>query len=99
MSPHLNNNKLYRYKPADPEDLLKAFQVLDPDSRGYILKSDLEKAVTEIGEPFSEHEVNEMMAVACDPQTNKVNYEHYINLLIVSINSKNQYIDCRIYVT
>lgn len=78
-------NGFIRYKPADPESLLKAFQVLDQDNHGYILKGDLEKAVMEIGEPFTTQELNEMMSVACDPQTNKINYEHYINLLIVSI--------------
>ena len=54
------------------------------ENRGYIMRNDLEKAMMEVGEPFSEEEVNEMMAMACDPETNRINYEHYINLLIVS---------------
>ena len=37
-----------------------------------------------MGEPFTAQEVNEMMSVACDPQTYKVYYEDYIHLLIVS---------------
>lgn len=44
----------------------------------------MEKAMMEIGEPFTKEEIDEMMAVACDPETNKINYEHYINSLIVS---------------
>ncbi|XP_011497600.1 PREDICTED: EF-hand calcium-binding domain-containing protein 2-like [Ceratosolen solmsi marchali] len=74
-----------KYKPTDPEDLLKAFQVLDPENRGYILRNELEKAVTEVGEPFTVQEVNEMMSIACDSQTNRINYENYINLLIPKI--------------
>ncbi|XP_046825772.1 dynein regulatory complex protein 8-like isoform X3 [Vespa crabro] len=72
-----------KFKPAEPEDLLKAFQLLDPDNRGYIMKDDLEKALMEMGEPFTKDEVADMMAIACDPATKKIHYEYYINLLIV----------------
>ncbi|KAG5305649.1 PREDICTED: EF-hand calcium-binding domain-containing protein 2-like isoform X1 [Acromyrmex echinatior] len=82
MSKAINERK---FKPADPEELLKAFQLLDPENRGYIMKDDLEKSIMEIGEPFTKEEVADMMAVACDAETGKINYEHYINLLIVKI--------------
>jgi len=71
-----------RFKPAEAEELLKAFQLLDPENYGYIMRDDLEKLIMEIGEPFTKKEVSDMMAVACD-ETGKINYEHYINLLIV----------------
>ncbi|XP_076236644.1 dynein regulatory complex protein 8 isoform X1 [Calliopsis andreniformis] len=80
MSKAINERK---YKPAEPEDLLEAFQLFDPENRGYIMRDDLEKAMMEIGEPFSKEEIADMMAIACDPETKKINYEHYINLLIV----------------
>ncbi|KAG9434914.1 dynein regulatory complex protein 8 isoform X1 [Apis mellifera carnica] len=75
----------YKYKPAEAEDLLKAFQLLDPEHRGYIMREDFEKVMMEIGEPFSTEEINNMMAIACDPETKQINYEHYINLLLVKI--------------
>ncbi|XP_043490254.1 dynein regulatory complex protein 8-like isoform X2 [Polistes fuscatus] len=74
-----------KFKPAEPEDLLKAFQLLDPDNRGYIMKDDLEKTLMEIGEPFNKDEIADMMSVACDSATKRIYYEHYINLLIVKI--------------
>ncbi|XP_018349202.1 PREDICTED: EF-hand calcium-binding domain-containing protein 2-like isoform X2 [Trachymyrmex septentrionalis] len=80
MSKAINERK---FKPAEPEELLKAFQLLDPENHGYIMKDDLEKSIMEIGEPFTKEEVADMMAVACDAETGKINYEHYINLLIV----------------
>lgn len=83
----INFELLLRFKPAEPEDLLKAFQLLDPENRGYIMREDLEKAMMEIGEPFSKEEISNMMAIACDPQTRKINYEHYINLLLVCIDT------------
>ncbi|KAH0946546.1 hypothetical protein HN011_002628 [Eciton burchellii] len=73
-----------RFKPAEAEELLKAFQLLDPENYGYIMRDDLEKLIMEIGEPFTKKEISDMMAVACD-ETGKINYEHYINLLIVEI--------------
>ncbi|KAG5318598.1 DRC8 protein, partial [Pseudoatta argentina] len=82
MSKAINERK---FKPAEPEELLKVFQLLDPENRGYIMKDDLEKSIMEIGEPFTKEEVADMMAVACDAETGKINYEHYINLLIVKI--------------
>lgn len=50
------------------------------------MKDDLEKSIMEIGEPFTKEEVADMMAVACDAETGKINYENYINLLIVRKN-------------
>ncbi|XP_031836337.1 dynein regulatory complex protein 8 isoform X2 [Nomia melanderi] len=89
MNKAINERK---FKPAEPEDLLKAFQLLDPENRGYIMRDVLEKAIMEIGEPFSEQEVADMMVIACDPETKRINYEHYINLLIVKIsNERNVY--------
>ncbi|OAD57896.1 EF-hand calcium-binding domain-containing protein 2, partial [Eufriesea mexicana] len=77
-----------RFKPAEPEDLLKAFQLLDPEKRGYIMRKDLEKVMMEVGEPFTKEEINNMMVIACDPETRRINYEHYINLLLVKIPDK-----------
>lgn len=50
------------------------------------MREDLEKVMMEIGEPFSIEEINNMMAIACDPKTKQINYEHYINLLLVCID-------------
>jgi len=47
------------------------------------MRDDLEKSIMEIGEPFTKDEMANMMAIACDTETGKINYEHYINLLIV----------------
>lgn len=84
LSIFINPNKCFRLKPAEPEELLKAFQLFDPENHGYIMRDDLAKALMEMGEPYTQDEVNEMMFVACDPSTNRINYEHFINLLIVS---------------
>lgn len=39
---------------AEPEKLLEAFQVLDPDGKGYITKDNISKLMMEEGEPFTQ---------------------------------------------
>ena len=50
-------------EPASPEKLLEAFKVLDPDNKAYLTKDYLSKLMMEEGEPFTQEELDEMMAV------------------------------------
>ena len=74
-------------QPASPEELLKAFQILDKDSKGYLSRDMLAKAMMEEGEPFTQEETDEMMAVAVDPESGNIPYEYYINQIMVTIIS------------
>lgn len=71
-------------EPAEPEKLLEAFHVLDPENRGTLTKDYLGKLMMEEGEPFTQEELDEMMAVAIDPLTGLIPYEFYLNQLMVS---------------
>nr|CAD7461366.1 unnamed protein product [Timema tahoe] len=71
-----------RLQPASPEKLLKAFLTLDHEKKGYLTKEFLSKAVVEDGEPFTQEEVDEMMAIAIDAETGHIPYEYYINQLM-----------------
>lgn len=72
-------------EPAEPEKLLEAFHVLDPENRGTLTKDYLGKLMMEEGEPFTQEELDEMMAVAIDPLTGLIPYEFYLNQLMVSL--------------
>ncbi|XP_048512961.1 dynein regulatory complex protein 8-like isoform X2 [Athalia rosae] len=48
----------HKLKPAEPEELLQAFQLFDPENRGYIMRDDLAKALMELGEPYTQDEVD-----------------------------------------
>ncbi|XP_063236168.1 dynein regulatory complex protein 8-like isoform X2 [Bacillus rossius redtenbacheri] len=72
-----------RLQPASPEKLLKAFVTLDPARKGHLTKEFLGRAVMEEGEPFTQEEVDEMMAVAIDAEMGNIPYEYYINQLMV----------------
>ncbi|XP_069692642.1 dynein regulatory complex protein 8 [Periplaneta americana] len=72
-----------RLQPASPEKLLKAFLTLDCDGKGYLTREFLSKIMMEEGEPFTQEELDEMMAVAVDADTGHIPYEYYINQLMV----------------
>lgn len=74
----------FRMEPAEPEKLLEAFHVLDPENRGTLTKEYFGKLMMEEGEPFTQEELDEMMAVAIDPLTGLIPYEFYLNQLMVN---------------
>lgn len=74
-------------EPAEPESLLEAFHVLDPENRGTLTKEHFGKLMMEEGEQFTQEELDEMMAVAVDPLTGLIPYEFYLNQLMVFIFS------------
>ncbi|XP_073987277.1 dynein regulatory complex protein 8 [Rhodnius prolixus] len=73
----------YKMQPASAEELLKAFQTLDKENKGYLTKEYLTKAMMEEGEPFTQEEIDEMMAIAVDPDSGNINYEYYINQIMI----------------
>jgi len=77
-------------QPASAEALLRAFQVMDPDNKGYVTRELLSKNMLELGEPFTEEELEEMMTVAVDPETGNIPYEYYINQIMVGIGYKSK---------
>ncbi|XP_069706982.1 dynein regulatory complex protein 8 [Phaenicophaeus curvirostris] len=72
-----------RYPPVPEDVLLHAFEALDQNKCGYITKEDLEKYLTEEGEPFTQEEMEDMVSAALDPETNTVHYRDYIEKLVI----------------
>ncbi|XP_027539585.1 dynein regulatory complex protein 8 isoform X2 [Neopelma chrysocephalum] len=71
------------YWPIREDVLLHAFEALDESKCGYITKEDLVKYLTEEGEPFTEEEMEEMLSIALDPETNTLHYRDYLSKLVV----------------
>ncbi|XP_074660418.1 dynein regulatory complex protein 8-like [Tubulanus polymorphus] len=72
-----------RYKAALEDQLLKAFQVLDAESKGHITQEDLTKYMTEEGEPFTQEEMEEMLSAAVDPDQGIVLYKDFVSEMVV----------------
>merc|ERR1712179_625333 len=72
-----------RYKPMPEDQILKAFQVLDTDMKGYLTVEELTKYMTEEGEPFAQEEMEEMISAAVDPEKKTVLYKDYASVMAV----------------
>ncbi|XP_055003519.1 dynein regulatory complex protein 8 isoform X3 [Sorex araneus] len=72
-----------RYRPIPEDVLLQAFEVLDPEKRGYLSKDELIKYMTEEGEPFSQEEMEEMLSAAIDPVANVIYYKDYVTMMVL----------------
>ncbi|XP_048525403.1 dynein regulatory complex protein 8 isoform X5 [Dendroctonus ponderosae] len=76
-------SRFFRYEPASPETLLEAFRTLDPEQHGFLNKEYISTLMTQDGEPFNQDELDEMLEIAIDPQTQTIPYEYYINQLMI----------------
>jgi len=72
-----------RYKPSPEDQILKAFQVLDTDMKGYLTVEELTKFMTEEGEKFNKEEMEEMLTVAVDKIKGTVLYKEYTGIMAV----------------
>ncbi|KAL3274829.1 hypothetical protein HHI36_019612 [Cryptolaemus montrouzieri] len=68
-----------RFQPASAEKLLEAFRVLDIEGKKFLTKEELTTLMTERGEPLQPDELEEMIQVSVDPETDNIPYEVYIN--------------------
>lgn len=63
--------------------LLKAFQVLDSENKGYLTQEELTKYMSEEGEPFTQEELEEMLSAAIDPEKRTILYRDYASVMAV----------------
>merc|ERR1712210_229523 len=72
-----------RYRPEPENVLLKAFEALDTDKKGYLLPEEISNYMREEGEPFLQEELEEFLSAAVDPSKGKIFYKDYVALLSV----------------
>eukprot|EP00755_Sulcionema_specki_P037090 Sspe_Gene.108203::Locus_87362_Transcript_1_1_Confidence_1.000_Length_661::g.108203::m.108203 len=63
------------------ETILRAFEVLDPEKRGFIDSEYLKELMTSRGEKFTNEEILEMLNAAADPETGYIKYGDYAPIL------------------
>jgi Ca2+-binding EF-hand superfamily protein len=63
------------------EMLMRAFQAIDREGRGYIEAETMRSLLTSAGERFGPEEALEMVSAAADPETGRIYYEEYAALL------------------
>lgn len=72
-----------RYRPANEEKLLKAFEVLDTERKEHLTVDEIQAFISEEGEPFTQEEMEEMLSAAVDPDKGCVSYKDYVSLMVV----------------
>jgi len=76
--PLITEKKMPRHNHAL---ILKAFQTIDMERKGYIDPEKLAGMLTTLGEPFSQEEIEDMFAVAVDSDKGVIMYEEFSLLL------------------
>ncbi|XP_075163960.1 ecdysone-induced protein 63F 1 isoform X4 [Haematobia irritans] len=64
------------------EDLIAAFRVFDRDGNGFITRDELQTAMEMIGEPLTETQLTQLLAIADLDQDGRINYEEFTRLLL-----------------
>lgn len=63
-------------------DVLKAFQVFDRDSNGYITKAELTQIFTKIGQSMTLEEAEKIIAEVDADKDGRINYSEFLNKII-----------------
>ncbi|XP_054587840.1 dynein regulatory complex protein 8 isoform X1 [Nothobranchius furzeri] len=71
----------HRFPPIPVEHILRAFEVLDKENKGHLEEGELTKYMTEEGEPFTNKEMEEMLAVLLNNKRGLVYYRDAVGLL------------------
>mmetsp|Transcript_22481 Transcript_22481/g.35955 ORF Transcript_22481/g.35955 Transcript_22481/m.35955 type:complete len:154 (+) Transcript_22481:133-594(+) len=65
-------------QPADPEQVIEAFKIFDPDGTGKISASEMSTVMTNLGEKLTAEEVKAMLAEADPSNTGKIDYAEFV---------------------
>ncbi|KAK4774034.1 hypothetical protein SAY87_029053 [Trapa incisa] len=63
------------------EELMKAFQILDQDNNGKISAGDIKHIAKELGESFSDRDIQEMIEEADLDNDGEINVEEFIRIM------------------
>ncbi|KPI83973.1 hypothetical protein ABL78_6984 [Leptomonas seymouri] len=61
--------------------ILRAFEALDLEQKGYLVLLDLHTPLTTVGERFSNEEIEEMWRAMQDPETSRLYYRDFVDVL------------------
>ncbi|CAO3566181.1 unnamed protein product [Mortierella alpina] len=71
------------FKPAGTVDeLVEGFKVFDPKDNGTIAVTDLRRVLTTMGEPFTEEEIDQLLASAKADSNGNISYEEFVRDLL-----------------
>ncbi|KAL9234993.1 hypothetical protein vseg_009799 [Gypsophila vaccaria] len=63
------------------EELMKAFRIIDQDSNGKISAADIQRIAKDLGESFTDREIQEMIDEADRDRDGEVNVEEFLRMM------------------
>ncbi|KAL2498002.1 putative calcium-binding protein CML20 [Abeliophyllum distichum] len=63
------------------EELMKAFHIIDQDKNGKISAADIQRIARELGEPFSDREIQDMIDEADRDHDGEVNTDEFMRMM------------------
>ena len=81
-----------KYQLNTPEELLKAFQVMDSERKGHLEIDEIKQYFTQHGEPFASDEIEELLNAAVTQSTMKIQYRVFLHSLIIDDDQQVKWI-------
>lgn len=76
-----------RYLGEPESKILRAFQVLDSENKGYLTEDEFRNYLCKEGEPFNDEEFQDFMTIALDDESNRIcTYKDFLQHLVVEDN-------------
>lgn len=73
---------LYLRNPAEiAEEIKQAFKVLDRGKQGYIMAAELRDFLSRLGDCLTDEEIDEMIRLADEDGSSRVNYEQFVDYM------------------
>ena len=72
-----------KYQLLPSAELLKAFQALDTEDKGYLTVEEVRNYFMKHGEQFSQDEMEEMLNAAVDSHTKHITYRTFVHFLTI----------------
>mmetsp|Transcript_12864 Transcript_12864/g.19536 ORF Transcript_12864/g.19536 Transcript_12864/m.19536 type:complete len:156 (-) Transcript_12864:250-717(-) len=77
--------------PPDPNQIVEAFKIFDPDGKGQISASEMSTVMTSLGEKLTSEEVKAMLAEADPSNTGSIDYKAFVEHMAkqtINLNAK-----------
>ena len=77
-----------KFQLNQPEELLRAFEVLDSERKGHLTIEEIKRYFTQYGEPFEADEIEELLNAAVNQNTMKIMYRTFLYHLVIDDDQK-----------
>ena len=78
----------HKYQLNNSEELNLAFKTLDTEGKGVFSVEEIRRLFTQLGEPFAQDEIDELLNAAVTPNTREINYKSSVHNLVLDEEQK-----------